>query len=125
MTLALLLFGCWTAVVEPGLESFRTACASWKPYAAYVRSVRWCMPIECENMQVGNMFAEYRDRNEIVVSRVVPEDMLDLTLVHEYGHALGLQHLPVGIMKKDWTPPVADGPEQSDFDAIARLWRAR
>jgi predicted Zn-dependent protease len=49
-------------------------------------------------------------------------DDLLLTMEHEYGHALGLEHRAgYSIMKPGWEPPVAPGPTDEDFRDLQRL----
>jgi len=114
---------CWSVRVEAGLESFRDACSSWSPHVATIKSVRWCREEECEAFGLTNTIGEwFEKRREIVVLAGYDwpggRDGLRLTLAHEVGHALGLAHSREGIMKKDWEPPVADGPAKKDFESL-------
>ena len=49
-----------------------------------------------------------------------------LTLEHEYGHALGLQHnWANSIMKPGWEQPFAQGPTEDDFKELGRMHGAQ
>lgn len=49
-----------------------------------------------------------------------------LTIEHEYGHALGLQHTWTNsIMKPGWDLPLASGPTANDFRELRQMYGAR
>lgn len=113
---------CMLGNVAPGLQSvYCKAVYAWAPYHAEVRQVKWCDPGECRGMG-GGMF--HFDTRVISIDPEWPfkgDDLL-LTMEHEYGHALGLEHRPgYSIMKPGWEPPVAPGPTDEDFRDLQRL----
>ena len=112
--------------VAPGLVVVACrAVTAWAPYTAQVRAVRWCQPGECAGMG-GGMFL--RDSRVIAIDPDWPfaGDELLLTMEHEYGHALGLQHRwGHSIMKPGWDPPFAKGPTEEDFEDLRRMHGAR
>ena len=119
--LALLTLSC-LGDVAPGLQVvYCQAVHTWEPYHTVVRRVKWCDPGECLGMG-GGMF-HYSSR----VIAIDPQwpfkgDELLLTMEHEYGHALGLEHRGGNsIMKPGWEPPFAPGPTEEDFTDLRRL----
>jgi hypothetical protein len=119
--LMLLTFSC-LGDVAPGLQVvYCQAVHAWAPYHAPVRRVKWCDPGECAGMG-GGMF-HYSSR----VIAIDPDwpfkgDDLLLTMEHEYGHALGLEHRSGNsIMKPGWEPPIAPGPTEEDFNEVRRV----
>lgn len=119
--LTLLTLSC-LGDVAPGLRVvYCQAVRAWAPYHAEVRRVKWCDPGECLGMG-GGMF-HYHSR----VIAIDPEwpfkgDDLLLTMEHEYGHALGLEHRwGNSIMKPGWDPPFAPGPTEEDFSEVRRI----
>ena len=108
--------------VAPDLQlAYVQAVIAWAPYTADIRGVKWCDPGECTGMG-GGMF-HYSSR----VIAIDPNwqfngQELLLTMEHEYGHALGLEHRSRNsIMKAGWDPPFANGPTQEDFDELENI----
>jgi len=110
------------ANVAPGLQLlYCQAVHAWAPYWAEVRGVKWCEPEECTDMG-GAMF--HADSRVIAIDPDWPfnGNELLLTIEHEYGHALGLQHKQANsIMKPGWDPPFASGPTEEDFRELRRM----
>ena len=109
--------------VAPGLQAvYCRAVYAWAPYQAEVRKVKWCEPDECSGMG-GGVF--HYDSRVISIDPNWPftGDGLLLTVEHEYGHALGLQHRwGNSIMKPGWDPPFAAGPTEEDFSELSRMY---
>ena len=108
--------------VEPDLRiAYLETIMAWAPYRAEIRGVKWCDPGECAGMG-GGMF--HYDSRVIAIDPNWPfnrEELL-LTMEHEYGHALGLQHRwGNSIMKPGWVPPFASGPTEDDFKDLKRI----
>jgi|HubBroStandDraft_6_1064221.scaffolds.fasta_scaffold512818_1 hypothetical protein len=122
---AILVFSCM-ANVAPDLQIlYCQAAKAWAPYRADILGVKWCDPEECLGMG-GGMF-HYNSR----VIAIDPDwpfkgNELLLTLEHEYGHALGLQHnWASSIMKPGWDQPFAQGPTEDDFKELRRMHGAQ
>lgn len=109
------LLSCAGNVAPDLREAYCHAVHAWLPYRAEVREVRWCYDSECAGMG-GAMFRT--DTRTIAIDRnwQFQGDGLLLTMEHEYGHALGLEHrYGNSIMKAGWEPPLASGPTDDDF----------
>jgi|SRR5215471_11848605 len=108
--------------IAPGLQdAYCRAIDAWAPYRVEVRRVKWCEPGECAGM-AGGMFSS--DSRVIAIDPDWPftGNELLLTIEHEYGHALGLQHRwGNSIMKPGWDPPFAAGPTEEDFRELQRM----
>jgi hypothetical protein len=119
--LTLLVLFC-AGDAAPGLQvAYCRAAQAWAPYRAEIREVKWCDPGECTGMG-GGMF--HYDSRVIAIDPNWPfkGDELLLTMEHEYGHALGLQHRwGHSIMKPGWDPPFAPGPTDEDFGELRRM----
>jgi matrixin len=123
--LAMLVLSC-LGNVAPGLQVlYCQAAHAWAPYQANIRRVKWCDPGECSEMG-GGMF--HYDSRVIAIDPDWPFEGNDLllTIEHEYGHALGLQHRwSNSIMKPGWDQPSASGPTDDDFKELERIYGAR
>ena len=123
--LAILAVSCM-GYVAPNLQVlYSQAVKAWAPYRAKVCGVKWCEPGECSEMG-GGMF--HFDSRVIAIDPDWPfqGNELLLTLEHEYGHALGLQHRwGNSIMKPGWDPPFAQGPTEEDFMELRRMHDAK
>ena len=117
--LAMFVLAC-LGDVAPELQSvYCEAVSAWAPYKAVVRQVKWCEPGECAGMG-GGMY--HYDSRVIAIDPNWPftANELLLTLEHEYGHALGLEHRwGNSIMKPGWEPPFAPAPTEEDFRELA------
>ena len=117
-----LLLSCMGNVAPSLQVVYCRAVNAWAPYRASVRAVKWCDPGECSGMG-GGMF-DYNSR-VIAIDRdwTFKGDELLLTLEHEYGHALGLQHRwKNSIMKPGWDQPFTSGPTEDDFNELKRMY---
>lgn len=108
-----------SSVPEDLRAEYCAAVGAWLPYTYAHPSVQWC-EYDCP-FRGGGSYSE--QLNTIYIDRSWPFTGIELrlTLEHEYGHALGLDHTPEGIMKEGWAPPVAQGPGPADFAALAAL----
>ena len=123
MTSFLAILALWcTGYVAPSLQVlYGQAAKAWAPYRAEICGVKWCVPGECSEMG-GGMF--HFDSRVIAIDPDWPfqGNELLLTLEHEYGHALGLQHRWANsIMKPGWDPPFAPGPTKEDLMELRRM----
>ncbi len=120
--LGLLVLSC-IGDVAPELQAvYCQAVNAWAPYRAEVHKVKWCEPGECSGMG-GGMF--HSDSRVISIDPDWPftREGLLLTVEHEYGHALGLEHRwGNSIMKPGWDPPFAPGPTEEDFSELSRKY---
>lgn len=132
LTAVLVFLGSHSAVVAPEIQSpYYEALLAWYPHGAdLVRSVAYCNPEECERLRSLNATAGYWDegRRAIRVFRNEDRRALVLTLEHELGHALGLDHNSgYSIMNPSWAEPIAERPTDADREAVAQkaqeYWR--
>jgi hypothetical protein len=135
MLLAAVLAGCLLAPVPADLqETFCRASWAWLPYRATV-TVRWCQGAEeCARLRAsGGGLCDMRTRTIVLSNEPVPIEVMDpaywgigrvqelyLIMLHEYGHALGLDHKSMGIMRSGWDVVVPDGPSSEDFEELRR-----
>lgn len=124
---------CCIGRVEPELQdAYMKAVMMWFPHVAIVKEVRWCKePEECERLKKDVAIAMYYESDH-TISLVRSwawgwnDYTLPLTLAHEYGHALGLQHVTgYSIMRKDWEQPIADNPTDLDWVELKKIEDAR
>ena len=112
------------SISEDLRQPFCSALWAWFPYRPDVNSVQWCFDeYGCLSAQVGQGGGYEASSGTITIDKRWPwtEHNLVLTLEHEVGHALGLEHTAEGIMKSGWDPPIAQGPSPADFAALAKL----
>jgi hypothetical protein len=90
-------------------QPYEAAVQAWAPHKADVREVRFCRgEAECQN-QYGALAMWVEASRTIWVKNIAvwpAEDGLTTTIMHEYGHALGLAHATDGeasIMRPDWS----------------------
>ena len=114
--------------IEPGLEkAYEKTVAMWAPNVAYVSEVRWANGYDMLQMgQLNAYFGMYQDRS-IIVNPTLNNGQWDdfdltITLAHEYGHALGMQHVEgYAIMYPLWNLPIPDKPTNLDWDELDRV----
>ncbi len=122
-----LLLGCLLTRTPANLrEVYLRACVAWFPYHARVVAVEYCEEAyTCSEIGVGQGGGYGFNNHTITIDRSYrfESDGLFLTLAHEYGHALGLEHSGSheSIMHEGWTPPLASGPGEADFQALRNM----
>lgn len=114
MKLLLLLMTFLPLHVDSGLAaSWLSARQAWG-LQADVSVVRWCQEDECWAIDYGGG-RWIQETREIVIW---PDYPLDLVMMHEYGHALGLEHVDraerVSVMNSGWQKPYGESPTDED-----------
>ena len=124
MAWPLTLMVALTIKVAPGLlPAVVVAIGAWMPYLPQVNSVAWCLedcPWEMQKYRSVGLWEEQTKTIYIREGYTWPPDGLAITMIHEFGHALGLEHSqePKSIMYVDWTPPVGDRPTAQDYQNV-------
>lgn len=102
------------------------AAWAWLPYHAPVKKVVWCQRTawECDMIAPGGGVYDYGTSTITIDPNFrFPSGGLFLTLAHEYGHALGLDHNEShdSIMHSGWEPPLAPRPTDLDLKELKKL----